>query len=197
MSIFVKWLNDNTIQLEVEINDTIGLIKEKINDIEGIPPNVQKLYFQTYLLEDFNTLEYYSISNGSTLHLLLNLRGGGVGAESPSETIGLLENDIEKVKTYIKPGKLTSRYIKNTNSSRVYQQVGGTCYAYAASSAYINTIMRIYRSKEPHLMNVPNGGNPLLSIQKLEKHFHYGVCCRNETKCCLRRIDWKPKWGNG
>ena len=53
------------------------------------------------------------------------------------------------MKNIFKPGKLTSRYIRNTNSSRVYEQIGGTCYAYAACSAYINTILRICISKEP------------------------------------------------
>ena len=76
MQIFVSFLNDKTLSLDVEASDSINSIKTKIREKEDIPRNQQRLLFEGKLLEDGKTLSDSNIQENYMLQLVLRQFSG-------------------------------------------------------------------------------------------------------------------------
>ena len=71
LCIFVRFLTGKIITIEVDPYDTTEIVKEKIQDEEGIPPAQQRLIWAQKQLEDDYTLSHYKIHSEDTLYLVL------------------------------------------------------------------------------------------------------------------------------
>ncbi|KAK3205747.1 hypothetical protein Dsin_019793 [Dipteronia sinensis] len=59
------------IEIHIEPDYSIGQIKERVEEKEGIPPIKQRLIYGGKQLVDDRTAQDYSIEGGSVLHLVL------------------------------------------------------------------------------------------------------------------------------
>lgn len=76
--LFIHTLTGKIISISSwEASDTVRDLKCKIQVIERIPTDQQRLTFAGKQLEDERTLSYYNIRVGVSLNLVLRLRGGG------------------------------------------------------------------------------------------------------------------------
>ena len=73
----VSTLTGKKIDLQISSLATIKRLKELIQEREGIPTDQQRLVRGKQNLIDDQLLTFYNISNGSVIHLVLRLRGGG------------------------------------------------------------------------------------------------------------------------
>lgn len=76
MEIFIEMLEGKKITLKVRPHDTVASVKDKIQEIRGVPFGQQRLIFSPKRLENDKKLSFYNIKNGSTLGLKPDLRGG-------------------------------------------------------------------------------------------------------------------------
>jgi ubiquitin C len=74
--IFVITLANKIIPVNVKSSDTVYNLKELIYKFGEIEPKEQRLIFKGKQLEDHKTMADYEVEKGSTLHVVLRLRGG-------------------------------------------------------------------------------------------------------------------------
>jgi hypothetical protein len=79
MRLFIKSLTGKAITIHFRPAMTIEIIKAKIQDQDGIPPDQQRLIIADIQLEDSSTLGDHNIPGEATVYLVLRLRGGGGG----------------------------------------------------------------------------------------------------------------------
>ena len=74
--LFVKDLRGRTLSLYLDRMDTVLSVKQRLEIMESIGVNLQRIIFAGKQLEDSQTLAAYNVQNEATAHLVLRLRGG-------------------------------------------------------------------------------------------------------------------------
>lgn len=84
--ISIRTLAGRTISLPVESADSVQIVKAKVYDKVGVPPDQQRFVYGGRLLENTRSLSYYKIKNKSTLQLVVKRRDTifiRINAENP------------------------------------------------------------------------------------------------------------------
>ena len=76
MNIYVKLHTGKLLTFQVEPNDSIESVMNKIHEREGIPSDEQRLIFLGKQLQKEKSLSDYNIQDYCSLYLALRLHGG-------------------------------------------------------------------------------------------------------------------------
>ncbi|XP_044131202.1 splicing factor 3A subunit 1 isoform X2 [Bufo gargarizans] len=72
-----EWKLSGQVQaFTLPLTDQVSVIKVKIHEATGMPAGKQKLQYDGIFIKDSNSLAYYNMQNGATIHLALKERGG-------------------------------------------------------------------------------------------------------------------------
>lgn len=86
--LYIKTMGGRTIKLVVTRQDTIDVVKRKLEALEGYVAEDQNLIFAGRQLDNNRTVADYNIKHENTIHLVMQLRGGLAEpkrSESPAE----------------------------------------------------------------------------------------------------------------
>lgn len=72
-----EWkLNGQIVAMQLQLTDAVSVLKGKLQAETGMPPAKQKIFYEGMFFKDSNTVAYYNLLSGATVHLQLKERGG-------------------------------------------------------------------------------------------------------------------------
>ena len=121
VSVSLKSLTGKALEVRCELTDTIDTFKMRVQLMDGIPPNQQRILFNDKQLEANKTLAECGVKHGSSLLLMQELREGGIsGFLSNAEKNFSIEETNWATKrgpkwTTVKPGLYFRGYCRNSD----------------------------------------------------------------------------------
>ena len=197
MKITIKTLANEAINIELELNDTIKKIKEKIQEIKGFQLAQQILILGGQLLEDNETLAYYNIDEQTVLNLALKKKVNyDDNLKECMITFFDEENNkqlevTEYIKNYLKENELNVNLIHfdlNINSNENYKYLNkfninviGDFKAIDDLSILLEYLNKIKYKNIPYvIISSGSSGNDVISIcYKYQFIKEIIIFCRN------------------
>ena len=197
MKITIKTLANEAINIELELNDTIEKIKEKIQEIKGFQITQQILILGGQLLEDNETLAYYNIDEQTVLNLALKKKVNyDDNLKECMITFFDEENNkqlevTEYIKNYLKENELNVNLIHfdlNINSNENYKYLNkfninviGDFKAIDDLSILLEYLNKIKYKNIPYvIISSGSSGNDVISIcYKYQFIKEIIIFCRN------------------
>lgn len=72
-----EWrLNGQVISINLALLDSVTTLKSKLQEETGLPPAKQKISYDGMFFKDNNSIAYYNLLSGTTVHLQIKERGG-------------------------------------------------------------------------------------------------------------------------
>lgn len=72
-----EWkLNGQTLSINIGLSDSIQKLKQRVQEETDMPPAKQKISHDGIFFKDSNSVAYYNLLSGVTVHLALKERGG-------------------------------------------------------------------------------------------------------------------------
>ncbi|CAM9969060.1 unnamed protein product, partial [Ectocarpus sp. 6 AP-2014] len=74
--IWIKTLTGRKQQYSFEPDNQVSMVKQSLQEKEGIQVDQIRLIYSGKQLADDHTLSHYNVAPGGTIHMVLQLRGG-------------------------------------------------------------------------------------------------------------------------
>ncbi|KAK4873597.1 hypothetical protein RN001_012957 [Aquatica leii] len=215
MDLFIETLTGTTFEMRVYPSDTILDIKKKIQRVEGIPVHHQNLLFRMEVVEDYKCLCDVGIVSGSTLKLVLSMRGGPISTKRLStcdhhliwkDLKDLIEHTREQFGGKLSAGAKVSVLVFKDgdiiNLVRVIENGDGSYHPYSNKSPTSSTKLDCQENRPLGVYNKLQENNSMLSkiteLRKkmsdvsLKRHFKNSKPVEAEENVAVGCIGEKP-----
>ncbi|KAM0912096.1 hypothetical protein ACQ4PT_013047 [Festuca glaucescens] len=108
-----QFTGQRAVELDMDITDTVGRIKERVEEAEGVPVECQSLLLGAEELDDGRTLSHYIFETGTFVKIQCRRQEGGAAANTTTKGKGqepVIGNETVKRRAY---GDVTGLARKN------------------------------------------------------------------------------------
>jgi hypothetical protein len=107
MMLLVRWIvnyQTRAVELDVDVTDTVGKIKERVEEAAGVPVECQSLLLGAEELDDGRTLDPYTLETGTFVEIQCRRQERGTATSTTAEGKGeepVIGKETVKRRTYV------------------------------------------------------------------------------------------------